>query len=177
MSAPKPFPTSLNPTDCSSGFSAAPWRPLIYSPILSPSHSSVTNTQYTPHSFLKTLNPSESLYLGTFCSPRITRTSYIKELHIQSCLRTWRVRMSMALPKHSFIFRELTPSFLLWPPSLTPTSRISGFPCHVFKAFTASHVAVVSTWTGGASGEEPTGQCRRRKRLWFHPWVGILIPR
>ena len=24
---------------------------------------------------------------------------------------------------------------------------------------------------GGASGEEPSCQCRRRKRLDFHPWV------
>ena len=179
MSATKPFPTlnQLNPTDCSSCFSPVPWRPLIYSPILSPGHSSVTNTQQTPHSFLKTLSPSESLYLGTFRSLRITRTRYIKELHIQNCLRTWRVTMSMPLPQHSFLFHELTPSFLLWQSSLTPTSRIPGFPRHVFKAVTALHVAVVSAWTVGASGKEPTYQCRRHKRLWFHPWVGILIPR
>ena len=28
----------------------------------------------------------------------------------------------------------------------------------------------------GASGKEPTCQCRRHKRSWFHPWVWKLIP-
>ena len=27
---------------------------------------------------------------------------------------------------------------------------------------------------GGASGEEPASQCRRRKRLRFDPWVGKI---
>ena len=28
---------------------------------------------------------------------------------------------------------------------------------------------------GGTSGKEPTCQCRRHKRSWFHPWVGKVL--
>ena len=32
--------------------------------------------------------------------------------------------------------------------------------------------AWVPGFPGGASGKEPTWQCRRHKRCGFHPWVG-----
>lgn len=94
------------------------------------------------------LSPSERLYLGTFCSLRVTWARYIKELHIQNCLRTRKVRVRISLSKHSFIIlHKLTLPFLLWQTSLTPISRRICFPCYVFKAFTTLHVVVVSIWT------------------------------
>ena len=55
-----------------------------------------------------------------------------------------------------------TGSFLYSPDFLTGTFGVS-----VFLSF-------IWGFPGGASGKEPTCQCRRHKRCWFDPWVGKI---
>ena len=64
-------------------------------------------------------------------------------------------------------------SGLLWPitynksATLRPPQLCHKRPCCL--PFSAGHLQLEP---GGASGKEPTCQCRRRKRCRFNPWVG-----
>ena len=37
------------------------------------------------------------------------------------------------------------------------------------------HIYFTTGFPGGASGKEPTSQCRRHKRCGFHSWVGQIL--
>ena len=87
---------------------------------------------------------------------------------------------------------RLLKSFLWYAPYLTPVTCffpiLSSLSVHhkglywlmawwpQYPLFALKGRGILSPWSfpGGASGKEPTCQCRRRKRHGFNPWVGKI---
>ena len=59
-------------------------------------------------------------------------------------------------------------------PAAPVTSRPSAPPWAAGRIDSAGGRCHLGGYPGGASGEEPACQCRRRKRLEFDPWVGKI---